>query len=496
MSYLRPFSPASVSRLHRSLLVLLLLALTGGTPAPAPVSERLEQLLEADGANSAFWGIYVQDVASGEVIYAHNAEKAMLPASNQKLLTTAAMLDAFGNDYRYRTILYFDGDVDGSVLRGDLIIRGSGDPTFGSSELGGRGVNDPLRQWAQRLAEMGVTRIEGRIIADDNAFDEQPYAEGWDIDYIISQSSRSLGVSSSGLAYHDNVIEMKIESTSPGEAPSVTTRPADYLDIQSRATTSSRRRGWALKINRVVGTETIQMEGTLPRTYAGTIEMPVTNPALFTVHSFKAYLEEAGLEVPADVVDIDDITDLEQQPDYEEAQPLFVYLSPPITRIIDVLNKESNNFYAEQIFRTFGWGGSTGGGGRRVKNLLSRAGVETGALSIRDGSGLSRKNLITPEAMGKLLAYMYQHGEREAFVQSLAAGGEPQTTLRSRLGNIPVRAKTGSLEYVRALSGYADTPDGRTLAFAIFANNYTAPPYQITQTIDRVVMAITSLSAG
>ena len=484
----RPRPPATAGRY---LLALLLLAgLNLGAHPPASLSDRIGDIISRADAEAAFWGIYIQDLNTGRVIYRRNADKTMLPASNQKLLTTAVALDALGGDFRYETTLHFDGKVDGSVLRGDLILEGSGDPTFGSDEMPGE---DPLRQWAADLAGMGVTRIEGRLIGDDDVFDDNPYAKGWDIDYVLTQSSRKLGISTCGLAYRDNVVSVKVRAGRVGAAPTLTTYPEGYLDVRNDAMTHARRRGDAIRVRRTLGTEYVQLYGSVARTYRGTVEVPVANPTAFTLYAFKHHLEAAGIEVDAEMTDIDA---LDKKPDYARAEPLFVHLSPTLSEIVREVNKKSNNFYAEQLLRTYGWGGSVRGAEQRIKEFLDHAGASTGGLSIRDGSGLSRKNMVTPEAMGHLLAYMYRHPERDAFANSLAAGGEPKTTLRSRLDDVPVRAKTGSLEFVRALSGYTVTPDGRPVAFTLFANNYATPSYRITRAFDEIVRTLATETAG
>ncbi len=465
-------------------LLLALLCLTLGAKPPAALTQQIDQIMEGPASSATTWGIYIKDLHTGEVLYNRNGEKAFMPASNQKLLTTAAALDALGADFRYQTKLHFIGKVRGSVLDGDLVIQGSGDPTLGSIEMGGQ---DPLRQWAQALKQIGVTQIQGRIIGDDDVFDDRPYAEGWDIDYITNQSSRSLGVSAGGLSYRDNVIDVQFTSGPVGSPPEVRTTIADYLRIRNLATTSSRRRGWALNIQRGFD-DVITLTGSLPRSYQSTISMPVANPTTYALHSFQQYLRQAGIEVDGELVDIDD---LPEPPDYDKAQLLFVHFSPPLAQIISVLNKESNNFYAEQVFRTMAYGGSAAGGERRVKALLARAGVSDPSISIRDGSGLSRKDLITPRAMVELLHYMATHPQREPFISSLAQGGEVRSTLRGRLGGMPVQAKTGSLEFVRTLSGYTIGANGHPIAFAVFANHFTGPSYQITQTIDQIVRTVT-----
>ena len=470
-----------------SAIVVLLLSM--GLRAPDTLDARIDGILNDTHAQTAFWGIYVQDLESGRVLYQRNADKALMPASNQKLLTTATALDALGRDYRYQTTLYFDGQVEGSVMRGDLILEGSGDPSFGSREVDG---TNALKQWTDDLAAMGVTRIEGRIIGDDDVFDDEAYSEGWDVAYIAKES---YAPAHGGLVYLDNVGEISIAATRSGRAVSVDADPPDVFQIQNQATTSGRRRGAVPRVDRRVGTNQVRIHGSAPSSYRGTVVLPVSDPTAFTLQVFEQYLRAAGIEVAASFHDIDDL-EPGARPVYKQAKPLFVHASEPLAELVKIINKESNNLYAEQVFHTFAWGGAPDGGAARVKRLLSRFGAGTAGLSIRDGSGLSRKDMVTPEALGKLLAGMRTHDEYAAFEASLPEGGEPRTTLEYRLREAPIRAKTGSLEYVRALSGYTTTPDGHPLAFVILANNYTAPAYRINQVIDSIVLALSTIPAG
>ncbi len=457
--------------------------LSGGAVAPESLHDKIDAVVRDPSVDAAIWGVYVRDLNSGRVVYDLNANKTLMPASNQKLVTTAVALDILGGDYRYETTLHHIGRQSGGVLSGDLIVEGSGDPTFASKEY--RGM-DPLGSWARQLAAQGVTRVEGRIVGDDNAFDESPYPEGWDIGYIATES---FAAATSGLSASDNTVVVQIRSGRVGEAPLIDASPDGFLDVTNQATTSARRRGRSVRVHRTLGTERVLLEGSVPRTYRRSLTIPVSNPTLLALHAFKDALETAGIEVDAELVDVDD---LDRPIDYRSARSLFVHQSPPLKDILVQVNKESNNFYAEQVFRTFGWGGATDGAERRVRDFLAKAGVSSNGISARDGSGLSRKNMVTPETIGELLRYMNHHPERDHFFQSLARGGEARTTLDYRLRGVPVWAKTGSLEYVRALSGYAQTPDGRMMVFSLIANNYTVPSYRIMQAMDRVVLAITS----
>ena len=476
--------------LVRSILLPILFALgiaflTGvASPSVAPLTAQIDNLLQRWDVEDAFWGIAVYDVDAEQMIYSRNREQSFLPASNQKIFTTAAALDILGSTHRYETVLYYNGRTSGRVMKGDLLLDGSGDPTFGSSQVRG---DDPLKVWSQRLAEMGVTRIEGRLIGDDNTFDDRPYPEGWTVNYITRQKGRHMGNSAGGLSYRDNVVPVKVRATRPGARPSVEVQPENVVSIDNRAVTSGRWRGNTLQVNRTFSTNELVLTGSVARSYRGTLAVPVSDPTAFTLRSFEQRLEAAGIETDLTLVDIDD---LDERPD--RGDPLFVEYSRPLAEIAAVVNKESNNFYAEQVFRSFGWGGSAKGAAKRIKSFLREADVNTQKLLIHDGSGLSRKDLTTPKAMVKLLAHMTEHEERQAFLRSLPEGGEHNTTLDYRLHRTDVRAKTGSLEFVRALSGYTERPNGNRVAFALFANNFTGPSYRISRTIDDIVRAVAS----
>jgi len=479
---MRRFSSALLPAVFLTVLALSVTALT----APPSLPSRIDDLLQRWEVEKAFWGIAVYDVDAERMIYSRNVEQAFLPASTQKVITSASALDILGSTHRYETTLYYDGSTQGSVMRGDLLLDGSGDPTFGSSQVRGE---DPLKAWAQDLADMGVERIEGRLIGDDNAFDDQPYPEGWTVDYITEQKGRHMGNSAGGLVYRDNVVPVIVRATRPGSPPSVKVQPENVVSINNQAVTSSRWRGNTLQVSRTFSTNELVLTGSVARSYDGTLAVPVSNPTSFVLRSFERRLQEAGIETDLELIDIDD---LEKQP--KRGEPLFVEFSRPLAEIAAVMNKESNNFYAEQVFRSYGWGGSAKGAARRSKTFLREAGINTRQLLLHDGSGLSRKDLVTPQAMVKLLAHMTEHEEREAFLSSLPQGGENNTTLDYRLHRTDVRAKTGSLEFVRALTGYTERPNGNRVAFAIFANNYMGPSYQISRTIDDIVRTVASSS--
>ncbi|MEL6614436.1 MAG: D-alanyl-D-alanine carboxypeptidase/D-alanyl-D-alanine-endopeptidase [Bacteroidota bacterium] len=435
----------------------------------------VEDVLADPDLPRAIWGIYVTDLASGRTILSRNADLTLLPASTMKLLTTATALDALGADYRYTTRLYHLGEASGATLTGDLVIRGAGDPTFGSEWVSA----DPLQAWAEALFESGVRRIEGRIIGDDDRFEDVAYAEGWDVSHIATES---YAPATGGLAWNDNMLDVRFRRGQPSVEP-------DGLVEFVTDIAAGRSGGGRLQVSRVVGTNQIQLSGTVPSGYNGTIEIPVENPTLYAAAAFAERLAEAGIAVDAEIVDGDA---LPRPPSYGASEPLRAYVSPPLRDIIERINRASDNLYAEHLFRTLSSSGSTEASARRVKDFLAEAGASTDGLSIVDGSGLSRKDLITPEALGALLAYMHTHEASVAFRRSLPQGGGAGSTLRNRMGGVPVRAKTGSLMAVRGLAGYVDGPRGEPLAFVLMANNYTTRGGRITQAMDRIVRALST----
>jgi D-alanyl-D-alanine carboxypeptidase/D-alanyl-D-alanine-endopeptidase (penicillin-binding protein 4) len=446
----------------------------------ARTAAAVEEILADADLPSAFWGILVQDLRTGRVVVSRNADKLMLPASTLKLFTTAAALDALGPTYRYTTRLYDLGTVEpDGTFRGDLVIRGAGDPTFGSE-----GHGDPLSDWARALAAAGIRRVEGRLIGDDDRFADEPYGEGWDISHIATER---YAAAAGGLTWADNLLDIKIQGAAAGRPARIESDPPGFATITSDITTRGSGRS-GLDVHRTLGTDVFHMTGGVAAGYEGTLEVPAGNPTLYAVHAFAKRLRDAGIDVArATLADADDLRD---KPRYDGAEPLRVSVSPTLDRIVYRINRESDNLYAEQVLRTLAPDGSVAGGARVVKAFVSRAGADAEPLSIRDGSGLSRKDLVTPDAMAAVLRAMADHPAAAAFRASLPEGGGARSTLRNRLQGVSVRAKTGSIEYVRCLAGYVDGPGGTPLVFVLMTNNYTVDGGRIVSAQDRIVRAL------
>lgn len=493
MAFLR-----SVAATVAAIVVFGLLGASSLAPSPAPTASphpletgdapetkrtELARRIAAFADRTGISGVFVQDIATGTVVYEERADASLIPASNAKIVTTAAALELLGSGYRYETRLSFDGRREGdSVLVGDLLIRGSGDPTFGSRQDPGA---DPLRRWAEQLAEEGIERIEGRIIGDDDVFADASYPEGWDVSML---QSGPIAVPVSGLSYYDNLGTVQVEGGHPGARPIVRTHPNRYLEIENRARTRGTRS--QLRIARDLGTRTVRITGSLPSERQTGRYVPVDNPTLFTAYSLGEALRRAGIETHVEVLDVDELS---SRPSYEGTRVLARHSSPPLERIVETINRRSNNFYAEQVFRTLSPTGTSRAAARRIRRFLRRSDVGLEGVQIVDGSGLSRKNLLTPRSVVQLLTHMAEMETPDVtnpFVTSLPAGGERESTLQNRLAGISVRAKTGSLKNVRALSGYVDTARGRTLAFSFITNNFTGPGYRAEHLQNELIRAL------
>lgn len=444
----------------------------------ARTAAAIEAILADSQLPRAFWGIAVVDLGSGRTVASRNADLLMLPASTLKLLTTAAAFDALGPDFRFTTTLHHVGPepaADG-VLRGDLVLRGAGDPSFGST-----GQPDALRRWAEALAEAGVRRIEGRLIGDDDRFEDALYAEGWDVSHIATES---YAAPTGGIAWADNLLPVRVEGG--GGRPSASGGPAGFASFLVAPAGSSRARG-GLRVERAFGSDTYHITGAAPSSYRGTIRVPVGNPTLYALHAFADRLRAAGIDTRA--MTLWDVDDLAAPVDVGARAPLLVHVSPPLSQLATRINHESDNLYAEHVFRALVPDGSAASAARRTTALLAAAGAATDGLAVRDGSGLSRKNLVTPTAMASMLRHMARHRHASAFRASMPSGGVARSTLRNRLGGVPVEAKTGALESVRCLAGYVDTPSG-PVAFVLMANHFTVGGRQISDAQDRIVRAI------
>lgn len=425
---------------------------------------RVRQALAEHEVPGARVGVAVVDLASGREVFARNAGQKFILASNAKLFSTAAALNLLGADYEFETRLMAGGEIAGGVLRGDLILRGGGDPSI-ASRFQSDAPDLPL-QWAEKVAKAGIRTVRGDLVADDSFFDREWTAPGWPEDQLTFWYCAPIGA----LSFQDNCVMMSATGAARnGEPPSVRVEPSfPGIEIANEARTAAR--GWLAFSTR--GALTFVASGAVR---AGTTQrryVTVGDPGMYLAHAFAHALREAGVEIQGRV---------RRASEAEEGREgrLLARTRSPLLQSCEVANKRSHNFYAEQIFKTLGaetFGKGTFANGARAALRFSRqAGIPAGQVELVDGSGLSRGNAATPAAVAKLLQFMHDSELGEAFRGTLAISGT-DGTLRRRMGDANMRgrivAKTGTLSGVSALSGYAEASDGRKFAFSILCEGF------------------------
>ncbi len=456
---------------------------------------QMDDVFNDPNFNNAQWGVVIQSLRTGEYFYKRNSNKLFMPASNLKLFTTAAGLEILGSEYKFSTNVYLRGKMDGSVLDGDLIIQGRGDPT-----ISGRFHNDNMfkvfSNWADSLLNSGIDEIKGNVIGDDNNFDDVGLGAGWAWDY----ESYWFAAPSDAISFNDNCVNINIIVNKKKEQPQVIIEPdTKYVIILNKVKLVPKDSTTSIDVYREPGTNLVTVFGKISQE-SDTVKTFVTvnNPTQFAMVILKNVLEKKGIKVDGYPIDVDDIP---VPIDYNKANKLFTQYSPPLKEVIKVINKNSQNLYAEQLLKTIGletYGfGTVENGVKAEQNVFKNMGINTNNMTIVDGSGLSRLNLVTPRQIVALLSYMFKNKKFIPFFNSLPIAGV-DGTLGNRLQNSTatnkIRAKTGFLEGVKSLSGYAFTADNEPVAFSLIVNNFNVPVKLAENIQDLVCLRLANFS--
>jgi PBP4 family serine-type D-alanyl-D-alanine carboxypeptidase len=473
--------------MRRLAVALLLVGLPAGArePAPASVRRAIEGAFERPAFASAWWAAEVRSLASRRVLYERNAGKNMTPASTMKLLTTAAALDAFGPDARLRTSVETAGRLDGwGRVLGDVFLVGRGDPLLARPGPDGRTAFDVL---ADALRDAGVKRIEGRLVGHDGLFADRR-GEDWEWSDLVW----CYGAEVSALSWNDNCADLEVSAGERvGEPARVERAPeTDHYSVVSSASTGPAGVEPELRLERELGSNRIRLSGTLPLGGATEeLRVAVEDPALYAATVFVEMLGARGIRVAQGAASSAD-------PLPPGARVLAGSDSPALAEILKSINKDSQNLHTELLLRLLGarlkGEGGVSAGREALAAFLERLGLGAGA-ALRDGSGLSRTDLVRPRDLVGLLVAMDRHPHAAWFRDSLAIAGV-DGTLEHRMRGTPaegrVLAKTGTLRQTHALAGYLTTRSGARLAFSIVVNHHTAAARDATQAIDAVMAAL------
>ncbi len=505
----------------RRMIVWLLLALLSSQAAVArgnPLAQRIEAILAEPEAARGFWGIQVVSLSSGKVLYQQNAGKLFTPASITKLFTTSAALALIGPDYRFQTTVETSGLVDkhGRVT-GDLVLVGRGDPN-----LSGRTLpynirterklppDSVLADLADQLVRKGVRYIDGDVVADDTFFASERYGEGWSQEDLVW----GVGAPVSALTINDNVVFVNVlPADRPGEKAFVSVEPfANYYTIDNRILTTPTGTGpRKFVFARQPGSRVLTLWGNIPVDDPGGGEgLAIDDPADFAARLFQDLLEQRGITIYGKTrtrhMELANLENLSvtafasgggRPANGNHPLLLAQHQSQPLLADLTVINTVSQNLHAELMLRLLGREKGTAGtveSGLEVeRGFLTQAGIGRDEYALYDGSGMSRLNLATPDAVVKLLQYADKQPWGATFTGTLAVAGTDGSLidrLKGTAGDGRVRGKTGTLTHVTALAGYATSVGGERLAFSIFCNNHTLSTKQAQELIDRVMLTL------
>jgi D-alanyl-D-alanine carboxypeptidase/D-alanyl-D-alanine-endopeptidase (penicillin-binding protein 4) len=470
-------------------------------PADQELRRKIDDAIASSETRNARWGVFAVSVRDGRVLYARDAKLGFTPASNMKLYTTAVALDLLGPDFRWRTSVYANAAPDqAGAIDGDLTLYGRGAPDL---ELSATGQTvSSLNKLADEIYKAGVRHVRGNIVGDESYFRGEPLGDGW----LWNDVQWYFGAEVSALTIGGNEINVVVTPSAKAHEPAtIKVQPeTDYVDVVNETATVERGKPATIGITRGLSDNTIRVWGDFPLGGRGFgARISVHKPALWAARLFRDQLKARGIVVDGEAVSRDAKSNSE--PDRFNpagAVELASLTSKSLAEVAYRTNKQSLNLEAELILRTLGrekgamaadtdprrtaLRGDDKAGSAVVRRWLEQHGVPVEQLAFHDGSGLSRLNLVTPEATARLLVAMTKVSAATVFRDTLPIGGR-DGTLSSRLNSISNRvfAKTGMLTYTEALSGYAVTSKGELIAFSIICNNESGSG-DSTPTIDQI----------
>ena len=490
----------------------------GAATAPKPqtaaeLQSRIAALLDAPKFAGARWGILVK-AGQNKIVFERDADKSFMPASNMKLYSTSAALDAFGAEYKIKTSVHTTKPVSkGGLLRGDLILYGRGDPNLSPrfdanypqryDDLKSVDKITPIEQLADQIKAAGVRTISGKLIGDDSYFASDLIGPGWEWDDLQFY----YGAEISALTVNDNCVSFTVTPGKVGDKPIITVQPQTaYVKIINNAKTveSGRTR---ISVNRPLDSNTMEFIGTIARTaQKHEVNVAIHDPASYAATLLKEALARRGIRVLGKVERADARTRVTKPFDESKLTEIATVESQPMSELIKVVNKPSQNLHAELLLLQLGANGgihelddfgrprtTIARGNDARRQFLLKAGVDVTPLSLRDGSGLARQDLVTPRATVRLLEFMLTHTFANVFRESLPIAGVDGTLerrMRDTAAANNLRGKTGTLTGVNALSGYVTTKRGQVVVVSFMGNNYTGTGRDVTAVFDQIALML------
>lgn len=476
------------------LCLLICLHLLAGAQTPAPV----KWLLQAPYMRGASFSLVVKDVQEGRMVYSYDTDRLQSPASVLKTVATATALEILGEDYRYPTTLEYDGILENGTLEGNLYIKGSGDPSLGSSHFA-PGQNKFLSTWIAALQKAGIKHITGSVISDESIFD----TEGVSIKWLREDMGNYYAPGSYGISIFDNMYKLSLQTGAAGTRPVLKGTEPDipfirfknYLKAAPVSSDSAYIIGAPLDDVRY-------LYGVLPANReAYVLKGDIPDPALYLARYLTDQLQQKGIRVDGSPscyrIEVE-----ENRWKKGERKEIVTTYSPTLREIASVCNHVSHNLYADALVKTVGLQykprrnemiSSFGRGVQVVKEYWEKKGLDVFPLRMNDGSGLAPADKVSAGFMGELLVYMAtESAVSDAFIASLPQAGI-EGSVRNFLKGSKLQGKahlkSGGITGVRSYAGYI-TKDGRTYAVAVFSNNYSCPMSRMTGALEKLLLQL------
>ncbi len=458
------------------------------------LQNKIQQKFNDSLFQDAHWGVLIKSLKTGKTWYEQNEDKLFMPASNEKIITGASALCTLGPDYNFETYLTYNGEMEDSVLNGDIIVFGNGDPTFYN-----KFYSDPcevFNEWADTLISKGIKVIDGNIIGDDNAFDDDPYGNGWSFDGLDVWYSAEVGA----LQLNEDYVDLEIipPQTTYDSLIIIPNLSSNYFKIINQTVAGDTGRN-DISIERPYGTNNIYVKGyVVIGSHQFEYSPSIHNPTLFYVTVLKEVFEKHGIKVLGNPIDCDDIPNWNHTP--EDFNLILLHKSPPLKDILTGMMKRSQNLYAETFARLLGWKefglGSFRNGRKVVEQVLAdQFGITPKTYAYMDGSGLSRYDYVSPHQLVKILEGMTHNKYWDVWYDALPIAGVDGTLknrMKGTLAENNARAKTGTISNVRGLSGYVTTLDGEKLVYSFLVNGHLRTSKETEEITDPVLEMLAS----
>lgn len=472
--------------------------IAAASPSLARLNQEIEKLGKDNDLEHAVWGVNVLDAKTGKVITGYNDHISLTPASTLKVVTTAAALGILGEDFRYETKLEHDGvfDTVTGILKGNIYIKGGGDPSLGSALFRNRKDSLITDIWAALLHIKGIRQVEGRVIADASVFEDEMIPSTW----IWGDIGNYFGAGASGLTFMDNKYTLFYKSGKAGDTTSIT---KVWPEVPGLTVTNYVRAGGSSDNAFIYGAPYVfsrYVTGTIPPGRTNyEVDGAVPDPPLLCAQMLEDALKRAGIAITANASTVR-ILKLEGRYVKVKRTTLHTHYSPPLEKIVYYTNLKSNNLFAEHLLKTIAWKktgfGNDSEGRKAVVNYWASKGVDVKGLFMSDGSGLSRANAITAAQLSNILRIARNETYFPAFYNSLPVAGRSGSLGSLCVGTCAennLRAKSGYINRARGYTGYVKNKKGDEVIFSMIANNYDCSPTEMKKKMERIMVLIAEL---